>query len=355
MTRRPGVTLTEVLIAMFIATIGLLSLLTLFPAGMQNMAQAIQDTRAGHSKQNAMAMFYVLSPQDDPWVDRALHNPPGAPPIPKSSSTRYPSYAVLVDPVGWYGLQSPEREWVGRGYADPNNPNQRLGVPRVTLKKYNDINDPATRRRAILEDLTFLDDITFVNNPKNPQAGTPEGTLVDRGGEYTYAYLLQKTPLAQQTVLRLHVLVYRDRTVQLTQNRSLFNEPTFDARFLPLDNGFLIDKVPGIGAKPPFARGEWVIDSTVDTRNWNPNNPQSPPPEAYGHPYKIATLTPLSPDSIFVEVETPLFESRVYGNRTRDGKITVLKNVIDIFDMGTIGTSGRTRPANALGPNIQLR
>lgn len=42
-----GVTLTEVLLAIFVMGIGLLALLTLFPLGALTMAQAIRDDRAG--------------------------------------------------------------------------------------------------------------------------------------------------------------------------------------------------------------------------------------------------------------------------------------------------------------------
>ncbi len=45
MTRRPAVTLMEVLIAMFIMAIGMLALLALFPVGAVSMAQALKDDR----------------------------------------------------------------------------------------------------------------------------------------------------------------------------------------------------------------------------------------------------------------------------------------------------------------------
>src|SRR5579885_1848168 len=57
---RPGVTLTEVLVAIFIMGIGLLSLLVLFPLGALNMAQAIKDNRATQSCTNAYAAFQML-------------------------------------------------------------------------------------------------------------------------------------------------------------------------------------------------------------------------------------------------------------------------------------------------------
>lgn len=44
---RRGVTLVEVLVAIFVMGIGLLALLTLFPVGALELAQAINDDRAG--------------------------------------------------------------------------------------------------------------------------------------------------------------------------------------------------------------------------------------------------------------------------------------------------------------------
>src|SRR5262245_21510385 len=43
MNRRPGISLAEVLIAMFVLALGLLGVLSLFPLGAVRMAQAIKD------------------------------------------------------------------------------------------------------------------------------------------------------------------------------------------------------------------------------------------------------------------------------------------------------------------------
>jgi prepilin-type N-terminal cleavage/methylation domain-containing protein len=50
---RPGVTLLEVLVAIFIMAIGLLALLTLFPLGAMRMAQALKDDRAAQTAVSA--------------------------------------------------------------------------------------------------------------------------------------------------------------------------------------------------------------------------------------------------------------------------------------------------------------
>ena len=53
MSRRPGITLLEVLIAIFVMGIGLLALLVLFPLGALTMAQAIRDDRCAQAAQQA--------------------------------------------------------------------------------------------------------------------------------------------------------------------------------------------------------------------------------------------------------------------------------------------------------------
>ena len=100
MTRRPGVTLMEVLVAIMITAIGLLALLTLFPLGALEMAQSIKDDRAGHIKHNANAIANAWNIGNDPYVVNAMLSPPGLPPLnPNASTTSYP---VFVDVNGWW-------------------------------------------------------------------------------------------------------------------------------------------------------------------------------------------------------------------------------------------------------------
>ncbi|MFO0809187.1 MAG: prepilin-type N-terminal cleavage/methylation domain-containing protein [Gemmataceae bacterium] len=60
MNRRTGVTLTEVLIAIFIMGIGLLAILSLFPLGASQMAQALRDQRAAECAANGGALARVI-------------------------------------------------------------------------------------------------------------------------------------------------------------------------------------------------------------------------------------------------------------------------------------------------------
>src|SRR5262245_14192383 len=74
MPHRSGATLMEVLVAIFVTSIGLLGLLALFPLGVLNMARAVQDERAAQACRNAAAIasMPVYIHNDPPF-------PPGTP------------------------------------------------------------------------------------------------------------------------------------------------------------------------------------------------------------------------------------------------------------------------------------
>lgn len=60
MNRRDGTTLTEVLVAIFIMGIGLMAILSLFPLGAAQMAQALKDQRAAEAAANASSLARVF-------------------------------------------------------------------------------------------------------------------------------------------------------------------------------------------------------------------------------------------------------------------------------------------------------
>src|SRR5438876_7451723 len=76
MNRRNAVTLTEVLIAIFVLSIGLMALLSLFPLGAAQMAQALKDQRCAEAAGIAGAQARMI------WKEACvtLPNAPGADP-----------------------------------------------------------------------------------------------------------------------------------------------------------------------------------------------------------------------------------------------------------------------------------
>src|SRR5262249_18690476 len=75
MTRRKGISLVEVLVAILITSVGLLALLVLFPLGALEMTQAVQADRTGHIKRSAGAMANTWNVRYDPLVTNAMLNP----------------------------------------------------------------------------------------------------------------------------------------------------------------------------------------------------------------------------------------------------------------------------------------
>src|SRR2546430_7170418 len=100
MTRRPGITLVEVLVAILIVGVGLLALLTLFPLGALEMAQAVKDDRCGHIKHNIAAIANSFALRADAYIrDNGLLNP-GAP-LPALNNPADPNYGGFQESVSY--------------------------------------------------------------------------------------------------------------------------------------------------------------------------------------------------------------------------------------------------------------
>src|SRR5262245_5789761 len=124
--RRPGLTLVEALVALFVAAIGMICLMTLFPLGALQMGQSLKDERCGQLAMQADTRMrwywqtYVLeqvqqnkSPDsfidamDDPDINTSNSFNPAQP--------NEVSYPVFVDPIGWQPRSLTTRNWVGDG------------------------------------------------------------------------------------------------------------------------------------------------------------------------------------------------------------------------------------------------
>src|SRR5579875_2452687 len=158
MTRRPAVTLMEVLIAMFIMAIGMMALLALFPVGAVSMAQALKDDRCAYASLMAENVAIATNVRyGDANVQTALN--------------ASPSGLVYVDPYGVQGALGP------------------LGsvIPRVA---------PSFATTTQLTDRWFSlpDDITFNQSGTADTSNTGVGItppIIDRGRRYSWAYLLR--------------------------------------------------------------------------------------------------------------------------------------------------------------------
>jgi prepilin-type N-terminal cleavage/methylation domain-containing protein len=365
MTRRSGMTLVEVLVAIFIMAIGLLALLTLFPLGALNMAQAIKDQRVAEAGRNAGAIAditweystaagaptpvapYAWTLRSDPVVENAMLNP-GTPPgfgtaLPNLTAQATPTYPVLVDPIGyqmfggWVATMAP-------GYS---------GIPRTTMRILLDCPPPATNQgvdpnmnpllpptytapnpnyknyqtRQVLRWTTLLDDITYDEN------GVPDLTTlsVQREGRYSWAWLVQATTAssvtpgpAPQLATTIKVLVFSGRSLDLNSGTlGAQGENAYVANLGYDYTNTATSRVINIQwsasqPRPNLTANSWVLDATMQ-----------PTPCAYF--YRVLSVTDTGTaangnSQMDVEVQSDV------SNHTGQGFVIVFDNLVEVID-----------------------
>ncbi len=354
MTRRAGMTLVETLVAIFIMAIGLLALLTLFPLGALNMAQAIKDQRVAEAGRNGGAIAditweystaagapspptapYFWTMRSDPGVQNAMVNPgtpPGfANPLPNLTGSTTPSYPVLVDPIGyqllggWVATQAPNYSGLPRTtmrILRPIPPTDPLGVD----PNMNPLNAGFTtyRTKQVYRWTTLLDDITFDEN------GVPDQSTgnVQREGRYSWAWLVQ-APAATagtgpQPVVSLKVLVFSGRSLDLNSGTlSAQGENSYVADFGTDSGGNTNLRVIRIQwgpaqPRPSLVANSWVLDGTMQ-----------PTPSSYVYRVLNVTDTGIDPNTgnsqMDVEVQTDV---KYKGT----GYVIVFDNLVEVID-----------------------
>jgi hypothetical protein len=225
---RAGITLVEVLIAIFIMAIGLLALLTLFPLGALSMAEAIRHDRNAQAADQADACANMFDVRNDANVQTAFAT----------------SSANLT---GWDGPGYPV-------FADPWG--KRIGTP-ATVGNLNSVlrtdlaftlnSRPNTMRWCALQDeLTFLPD------------GTPDVSAgLQRDPRTTWGFWLKRPNNAVKNVVDMSVVVYSGRDLQIPSPETAAVNVGYNAAdptFVALDAS---------AARPDVRRGMWVLDLTT--------------------------------------------------------------------------------------------
>ncbi len=219
MSRTHGATLIEVLVALFVTSIGLLALLALFPLGALDMYQAIKDSRCTLAAANASAILNAQHLRNDPNVTSKLTAPGGN--------------TVYVDPVGKLALGS---DSIANLVAtDPNM------IPRVPPSFIGTFSQ-ANRWFSLWDDMTFID------------AGIPgsgSGTI-QRDIRYTWAYLMRNSIVSKQIDCTIVVYANRSTTTLLETPYTVIN--------LNPPNALTLDYTGS--DRPAIRAGGWILDTT---------------------------------------------------------------------------------------------
>jgi hypothetical protein len=301
---RSGATLVEVLVAIFVMGIGLLTLMALFPLGILSMAQAIKDDRCGHAAADALGCdqawdFRHGSPYCEATTGtQALHMGPyydttqatgavywakdpkntsntalGNGLVPASMtaiSSGNPGYPLYFDPVGIKGGYD---MMLGHtvGTPLPSGVLAPPGIQRVQFQPDTAITGwpPAPAAGAahpIITQLvnsldwrirwfTLLDDIEFENNGVPAPGVLTGGNNTAREDRYTWAYMLRMPDVGAPNFVETSIVVYSGRP-------QLPTETTFVAKWQ--GNVVTLNRAAGTPA-PAIRKGAWILDGTVIT------------------------------------------------------------------------------------------
>jgi hypothetical protein len=274
---RPGITLVEVLIAIFVMGIGLLAVLVLFPLGALNMARALKDDRCGSIAPNVEGLVggfnlrvdgNVVDLNNTPATYNYYLNPVGSPvpiAVPRVAPNQFyppddngPSYPVWIDPYfAITGLSTLGNPPPGYPLTGPS------GSPMIPVARLSPTY--ATTINAATRWFSFLDDLYFDSNGLSTNFVL--GPDLVRQGYYTYACMLRREKATQHYPVALTVIVYQGRPVQVPVAESAYfvqsgatNPPPSN---LPdkADTSVILTWGAGQTA-PDLRRGNWLFDAT---------------------------------------------------------------------------------------------
>jgi len=297
---RRGITLIEVLTAIFILGIGLLAILTLFPLGALNMARAVREDRAAAIGGNAAALANAIDLRNDNNVVTGMTSAPAGflPPDPNG-----PSYPVFVDPV-YFVL--PGGSTIGySGAAPPASP----GLPRVIPASLTTA-PPGVPQSAAR--FTFLDEIAF---EKTGQA-TGGGLAVNRPGAYNWAYLIRRPRSSSAALTETSIVVYANRANDAPAGETvIYNSGNALGAAGTTSLSFPSALLPS--PRPNLRKGGWILDGSYQTYGTGGM--------VNGYFYQIASISEAG-GTVALDLETPL--------KANVTTLVLLDNVITVLDRG---------------------
>ena len=331
---RTGLTLVEVLIAILVMGIGLISLLALFPLGALSMAQSIKDNRMAQlaASAKAFANFRIRNNSTN-FVDPALitafqyfhtHTTDQA----VEPAATGPSYPIYVDPFGWQ-LQpngtTPDLRvgtWPGTTYPTYPYP---TSIQRINLSSITPTGTPAQIPRWF----AGLDDMVFGTNAVPNPSGA---NVIQRNERYTWGFLCQETQYVPTTstanpTINVSAVVYDRRAPTLVNTNQISGENVYQGATYTLGSNIVsLTWNQGQQPEPPDIKpGTWILDATANTTN------TAVYPFIHGYLYRVVAVS--NPGAggagtIDYEIQTPALAS------ANGGLLVVMDGAVEVFSFG---------------------
>jgi len=317
-------TLMEVLIAIFVMGVGLLSVMAMFPMGAVSMARAIKDDRSGHAAANAKAIGIAQNVRFDPAVTPFFTNPQPGQNNFANAPPDGPSYPVFVDPVGNLSYSPGFKSSVAGN----------TGIARV-LPSF------ATNSASMLKWCTLLDDITFGPDGKPFLASG----FVDRGGGFSWGWMLQRPKAGNASVCNMSVLVYNQRPLSaaglLSGKEVAYVKSCYAGGLNPdaaPDGHLLMLTWPPSLPQPRVSEGSWIMDATPKHNNIPGNTKPLPCSATFhrvvsvGDVVNSSPVFPLTNRAMQIELAQPLSNDFVPAGSART--IVTMDGVAEVMDCG---------------------
>lgn len=297
---RRGLSITEVLIAIFIMAIGMISLLALFPIGILRMAESIRANRVGQAATNAQAiaeLHKLWSTSDNRYIEGAIRSTRGLyiddndPQTPDGTYTFLPfTCPVYIDPIGsslWPNA-NPYRPTPQQPTDVSGDPVGALVIPGFGVnigipRAYCNVTPPLSRRELLYRWFTLEDELTFLPSGL-PVPPPPPIVPVERQRRISWAYLWRRPRWNDQDVVEVSVVVYSGRQLagtpfpggSVTQEFRCGGPPGSYANF-PWNHRVFVagNRFAALNwGSPTNAQavrpGYWVLDATVMRISDNP-------------------------------------------------------------------------------------
>ena len=328
---RRGLSLTEVLIAIFIMGIGMIALLSLFPLGLLNMAWAIKDDRAARAANTAINNAdvvqidpstnqpyslrtepnYLAAAQQIPdglgqgllwWHRGGFANPPTQPAYDEANGPRPPIFVDSLGVLAYQTLPTPDPlagtlgippRWgfsIGARSNAPNFPDCITqpalgmmrpilpGIPRVRSAHIMGLSDAI---RACFQE----DEITFGTNAQPVNSGTIMN--IERANRFSWAYMCRFPKGDDYGVVDMSIVLYDGRRLAAaTPGERTSGELRYFGHPNTSNAGFLsAGLTPATGLV--FVKGSnLAIIDLYDYRNYAATSNTLPPSDRVASPFK---------------------------------------------------------------------
>jgi prepilin-type N-terminal cleavage/methylation domain-containing protein len=332
MDHRQGITLIEVLVAMFIAAIGTLSLLVLFPLAALNMRQALVDDRCAQAGINGAALMDSLGYRTDGISSTGAITPGSI--ADQLVNSQNPVY---IDAIGTEVILST---------ATPTGPNLYVGalgalnaptpgIQRMTPTFISSAASPPTGNTAVLMAYKFFrlqDDLNY----STVAVADTTGGFINRVGHYTWAYMVRPpSSVYCPGIADMSVVVYDGRNTSTPGGESCYLPAgsTYPVGSTSIVLQYSGTPLPIAGSPyysqtaPVLRRGSWILDAS----KFDTNNDPAAIGNIHSFFYRVVDVTDTG-TTMQVDLETPLVAAIDGASATTPGIIVVLENVANVYE-----------------------